>query len=147
MKYQKPVANDVFKARFEDGADCPVSMCYDAFEAKDCKTLASYDGDEFDGLAVITERKVGEGRVILLGSVPSKEALRKLAGVSPVAKASENIVLVERSGEENGIIALETEHKEGALTLDGTYTDLLTGEKMTGTVKVAPHRVLVLKKA
>lgn len=147
VKYQKPVANDVFKARFEDGADCPVSMCYDAFEAKDCKTLASYDGDEFDGLAVITERKVGEGRVILLGSVPSKEALRKLAGVSPVAKASENIVLVERSGEENGIIALETEHKEGALTLDGTYTDLLTGEKMTGTVKVAPHRVLVLKKA
>ena len=90
---------------------------------------------------------MGEGRVILLGSVPSKEAIRKLAGVSPIAAASENLVLVERSGKENGIIALETEHKEGTLTLDGSYTDLLTGEKMAGTVNVAPHRVLVLKKA
>ena len=86
VKYQKPVANDVFKARFEDGADCPVSMCYDAFEAKDCKTLASYDGDEFDGLAVITERKVGEGRVILPRQRAFQRSAQKACGRFPPSR-------------------------------------------------------------
>ena len=146
VKYQKPVANNVFKAKFADGSDCPVSMCYDAFECRDCTSLASYDGGEFGGLSVVTERKVGKGKVILVGSVLSKEALRKLAGVAPIAPASKNVVLVERTGEKCGLIALETENREGTVSLDGEYTDLLTGEKMSGTVTVAPHRVLVLVK-
>lgn len=146
VKYQKPVKNDVFKAKFADGSDCPVSVCYDAYECKDCTSLASYDGGEFGGLSVVTEKAVGKGKVVLVGSVLSKEAIRRLAGVAPIAPASENIVLVARSGEENGIIALETEHREGTLTLDGEYTDLLTGKTFSGTVTVAPHQVLVLKK-
>ena len=99
------------------------------------------------GLPSSPNAKWGRGKSSCSAACLPKKRSESLREFPPVAKASENLVLVERSGEENGIIALETEHKEGALTLDGTYTDLLTGEKMTGTVKVAPHRVLVLKKA
>ena len=145
-KYQKPIANDVFRAVWNDGEELGISACYDAFEAVDSESLAKYDGDEFGGYSVVTEKKVGKGKVIMLGSVLSHEGLRRLAGIAPIAEASGNIRLVERSGEENGIIALELRNEEGYITLDGEYTELLSGRVLNGKVSIAPYEVLVLKK-
>lgn len=146
-KYQKPVDNGVFKAKFADGTDCSIGKCFDAYEVDaGTKSVAKYDGEEFDGLTVIAERKIGKGKVVLVGSVLSHENLLRLVALAPVAKASKNIILTERTGKENGIIAVEAENKCGTLTLDGVYTDLISGQKLSGTVEVKPHQVLVLKK-
>ena len=68
VKYQKPVDNGVFKARWTDGTECGISTCYDAFECGEgTHSLAEYRGGEFDGLSVITERKIGKCIVILVG--------------------------------------------------------------------------------
>ncbi|MDE7296628.1 MAG: beta-galactosidase [Clostridia bacterium] len=145
-KYQKPVGNSVFKAKWQGGGDCPVSTCYDAYECKAGTTaLASYLGDEFDGLAAVTERKVGKGKIVLLGSVLSHEALRKLARLAPIAKASENIALIERSGNQSGIIAVELENKEGYVELDGSYLELISGKTVSGKYKLSPYGVAVFK--
>ena len=146
-KYQKPVANDVFKAYWRDGEECRISTCYDAYEYDEdmnVMSLARYDGDEFDGLSVITQRKVGKGKVILVGSVISHGDLLRLVDIPPIAEASENVILTERSGKEKLIIAVETEDKEGYIVLDGEYTELLTGKKLEGNMKISPYGVLVL---
>ena len=74
------------------------------------------------------------------------EQLRRLAGAKPIAEASENVVLTERSGKVSGIIAVETENRQGTIRLDGTYRDMISGAEFTGKVDIAPYGVLVLVK-
>ena len=145
-KYQKPVANDVFRAKDRAGKPFSVSMCYDAYELRGAESLADYTEGEFAGLCAAAERKAGEGKVILLGSVPSHETLRALTGKKPVAEASKNVLVVERSGEENGLIAVEAENEQGWISLNGSYVDLLTGRAYKGRKAMQPYQVAVLKK-
>ena len=146
-KYQKPVHNDVFKAKWKDGGACEISQCYDGYECMiGTESLASYAGDEFDGLSVITERKIGKGKVVLVGSKISSNDMLRLINKAPIAEASNNVILVERTGAQSGIIALETEHEDGTINVEGNYTNLLTGEKVTGCYAVKPYEVVVLKK-
>lgn len=144
-RYQKPIANEVFTASWSDGTPLSISGCYDAFEPTDSQSLATYDAGEFGGFSVVTERSVGKGKVILLGSIPSHADLRRLAGFDPIAPASENVRVVRRSGARNGLIALELAGQSGAVTLDGVYTDLISGEKKAGEVTLKPYEVLVLE--
>lgn len=146
-KYQKPVANEVFKAQWTNDGECAVSMCYDAFECNEgTKSLAHYAAGEYAPLSVITERKVGEGKVILVGSVLSHGDILRLVNCAPVAEASGNVILTERTGEQNGIIAVETENKGGFIILNSDYTDLITGETYSGKVEIQPYQARVMKK-
>lgn len=145
-KYQLPVDNDVFQAKWQDGSVSKVSACFDAYETKDSKSLAVYANGEFEGLSVITERKIGKGKVVLLGSVPSIDVLRKLISIEPIEQASDNVIIVERTGEEDGIIILETENKEGDVFLKSCYKDLCNGELYCGKMTLNPYEVRVLQK-
>ena len=147
VKYQKPVANDVFKAKWTNDGDCAISTCFDAYECNaGTESLAHYVDGEFAPLSVITERKVGKGKVILVGSVISHGDLLRLVNKKPIAEASENVILTQRCGTENGIIAVETENKKGYIVLDGKYTDLISGKTFSEKVEIQPYEVLVLKK-
>lgn len=146
-KYQKPIGNDVYKARWTNDGSCGVSVCFDAYELKEgAQSLAHYTEGEFAPLSVITERKVGKGRVILVGSVISRDDLLRLVNRKPIAEASDNVILVERSGKENGIIAVETKNTDGYIVLECEYTEVITGRKLSGKYKIAPYEALVLKK-
>ena len=59
---------------------------------------------------------------------------------------NKNVILTERTGEESGIIAVETENREGYIVLDGEYTDLITNKKYSGKTGIEPYGVLILKK-
>ncbi len=149
-KYQKPVGNEVFKAQWKNDGECAVSMCYDAFECcGNTESLAHYVAGEFAPLSAITERKVGKGKVILVGSVLSHGDILRLVNKAPIAEASGNVNLTERTAKDGtmaGIIAVETENKSGQIILKETYIELITGRKLTGKVPVSPYEVLVLKK-
>lgn len=146
-KYQKPLDNDVFRAQWTNDGDCAVGMCYDAYECNEgTKSLAHYVAGEFAPLSVVTERKVGKGKVILVGSVLSHGDILRLADRAPIAEASGNVVLTERTGTENGIIAVEVENKSGNIILNGSYIDLITGKAYSGKTEIPPYGVLVLKK-
>ena len=122
-------------------------MWYDAFECKEgTKSLAHYTAGEFAPHSVITERKVGMGKVILVGSVLSHGDILRLVDLPPIAEASENITLTQRTGEESGVVAVETAGRCGSLFLESTHTDLLTGRALCGNIELAPYEVLVLRK-
>lgn len=144
-KYQNFLDNDVFKACWSDGTSCSIGKCFDAYEcANGTESLANYVGFENDGLSVIASRKVGKGKVIVVGSVIFNDGLLRLVDRQPIADASENVVLTER---DNGIIiAVETENSEGYVCLDGNYVDILTNRVLNGKVKINSYEVLVLKK-
>lgn len=143
-KFQKPIDNDVFKAKWSNGAECKIGLNFDAYESlSGTDSLAKYVGDEFDGLSVVTSRKVGKGRVILLGSVISHEDLLDLVGQKPIFEASDNVILTAR---DNGVIvAVETMYEDGEIVLDRAYTDLLHDRVLSGKIKLKPYEVLVLK--
>ena len=146
VKYQKPIGNDVWKAVWQDGSALGISTCYDALETPDSTPLAVYQGDEFDGYAAIAERRIENGRVILLGTLPDAAAVRRLTGLAPIAEASDNLDLTERSGAHAGLIAVEVQNKTGTLTLPGVYHDIIRDRRLSGTVTVQPYEVLVLEK-
>ena len=108
--------------------------------------LAVYTNGEFAGMPVITENKVGKGKVILLGSLPDCATLQALTQRFALLPASDNLVLTERTGEQNAIIAVETQGKEGVLITDGKRKDVLSGRTLDGSVSVRPYEVLVLVK-
>ncbi len=145
-KYQNPVHNEVYRAKWSDGKPLGISLCYDAYECLQSSSLATYDGDDFDGYSVLTERQLGDGKIILVGSMLDADGWRRLAGTEPIFKASENICLVEREGEQCGVIVLEIENREGEVELDGEYTDIISGNKYQGRVSISPYKVLVLQK-
>ena len=149
-KYQKPLDNEIYQAQWTSGGECAVSICYDAYECKEgTESLAHYTACEFAPLSVITERKVGKGKVVLVGSVISHKDLLRLVNRAPIAEASGNVVLTERTandGSVSGIIAVETENKSGYVILNGEYIDLITGETCSGKIEFQPYQVRVMKK-
>ncbi len=149
-KYQKPLDNDVFKAQWQSGGECGVSMCYDAYECNNItQSIANYTECEFAALSVVTERKVGKGKVILVGSVLSHNDILRLVNKNPIAEASENVILTERTeinGSKSGIVAVETQNKDGYIVLDDEYTDLITGKACFGKIEMQPYQVMVMRK-
>lgn len=148
-KYQRPIGSDEFKAKYIGDGYCDISTCYDAYEVKDgTRTVAAYTDCEFAPLGVITERRIGRGRVILVGSVIGKSDLLRLVDMLPIAEASGNVILTERTGNGiGGIIACETGNKSGYIVLNGKYTDLISGRILSGRVEIAPYEALVLTSA
>ena len=146
-KYEQPVEDAAVTARWaEDGESLSLSRCYDAYELRGAECLAEYTGGGLEGYTCIAERRLGKGRVILLGSAIGGKDLLRLADVAPIAEASGNVALIERSGARRGIIAAEIDNKEGYAVLAGRYKNLVTGETAEGKIVIPPYSVFVLEK-
>ena len=147
---QEPVANDVFRAQWEDGSSCTIGTCFDGYTCREgTKSLAAYTCGELAGLSVVCERRVGKGAIVLVGSVLSAADLVRLvrrAGCAPVAEASENVTLTARSGRTEGIIAVETQGTQGYVCVEGAFRERISGRTAEGRVPLAPYEVLVLEK-
>jgi len=152
-KYQIPGDPRDFALRWSDGSQSFGSIWYDGFEAGDAEVLAAYTEQPFEGLAAVLRRKVGKGQIILLGTMPECEDLKKLllsvchqAGIEPAAQASPNLLVVQRKGKAGeGLVAVEFENCPASLTFTRPAIDLLTGRKHSGKVEVQPYGVMVLK--
>jgi beta-galactosidase GanA len=151
--YQIPGDPGDFAIRWSDGSESSGSIWYDSFDAGEAEVLASYTEQPLKGLAAILRKKVGKGQIILLGTMPKQEDLKKLllsvckeAGIEPGAEASSNLLAVPRKGKAgDGLIAVEFENRPATLTVARAATDLLTGKKYNGKVKIQPYGVMVLK--
>ena len=144
IRYQSPLDDPTVTAAWADGSPCGVSLTYDALEPVDCEVLATYASGEFAGMAAITRRQIGAGQLILLGSLPDAEGVRRLCGLPSILAASENLCVTAREGAICGITVAELENRTGEVTLPRPYRDLLTNRILNGTVTVAPYEVLVL---
>ena len=151
--YQIPGDPHDFGLRWSDGSESCGSIWYDGFEAGGAEILAAYTEQPFKGLAAVVRKKFGKGQIILLGTMPREEDMKKLllsvckeAGIKPAAQASSNLLVVHRNGKAGeGLIVVEFENRPASLTLTQSATDLLTGRKHKGKIEVPPYGVMVLK--
>ena len=141
-KVQIPLDTEEIKAEYKDGKELSVGKCFDGFTLKGAESLADYTSSYLNGLSAIAQKRVGKGKVVVIGSVISCEDLTRLIDVKPILNASDNVELVKRG---DYVIALEIENKKGTIELQGTYTDILTGKVHSGTVFINAFSVMVLK--
>ena len=108
--------------------------------------MANYINDHPQGLTAIACKKIGKGKVILLGTMISGEDMLRLVekecGFTPIANASGNVELIARG---NLILALELQNEQGMVEVNGKYEDVLTGKICEGKTDILPHTVMVLK--
>lgn len=136
-----------------DGRTFEALYWADAFRAKTDGVVAAYtDAYELSSLPVITEHTLGKGKIVLLGTVPSREAMDLLlqryvpaaCAVSPTA--CDHVLAVPRKGNDlSGLVLVEYRNQPGWIDLPGPAVDVLTGTKMEGRIQVPPYGVMVLR--
>ena len=152
-RYQIPGEPREFAIKWNDGAESAGSLWYDSLKPRDCEPLAVYTEGPGAGLAAVTVRKMGKGRVVVLGTLPSPADLLKMlqpiaaeAGIAPVANASENLLVVPRDGVAGkGLMLVEFENRPARIALPRQATDLLTGRVESGEIEIPPYGVKVLR--
>ncbi|MBQ7906873.1 MAG: beta-galactosidase [Clostridia bacterium] len=144
-KYQLPLEDKSLTASWNDGEEIKIALGCDAYELRGAEGLAHYNTEELDSLSAITRNKVGKGQVIVLGTVPDHKALLRLVDKNPILEASSNIDLVERTGKENIIIAMEIEGKDGYIVLDKEYYDVLENKAVFGKLEMKAYTAYILK--
>jgi beta-galactosidase GanA len=143
VKHHLPLEQADFKAKWTQGGEIfDIFLGCDAFDCVDSESIAEYTGFDFEGMSAIAKRKVGNGTIILLGTAPDKKALLKLVDKAPILEASENVFLTKREGKCCGIIALEIEGKDGYITLDKEYYDILGKKNVSGKVEIKPYEAI-----
>ncbi len=142
-----------FNLRWHDLRESEGSLIYDAFEPRGAEALATYMDNELAGLAAVTRVPMGRGQVVVLGTMLREADLVALmntlaadADVTPVARASENLLVVPRSGEAGrGAVLVETHNESAMCTLPEKGVNLLNGEKVDGTLELPPYGVAVIQ--
>lgn len=139
--------------RWADGHHSQGSIWYDGLEVTNAESLADYTDGPLAGLAAVTRQRVGEGQIVVLGTLPTPEDLSALlhglgkeAGVAPVCQASPNLLVVPRAGSAgSGVVVVELEHQPATLRLGQGATDLLSGQNCIGDLAIEPYGVKVLQ--
>lgn len=159
-KYEIPGDPRDFGLAWADGRTSNGSLWYDGLEPGDCAVLATYTEGPLEGLAAAVSKKLGQGRIVVLGTMPVADDWQKLlldlgqsTEITPVAEATSNLLVVPRvdkaqantsGAPARGLIVVELENRPATLHLAFPATDLLTGQKHSGTIEVAPYGVMVL---
>ncbi|MEC1474309.1 beta-galactosidase [Bacillus haynesii] len=138
------------------GVKAPLSLWSAVFEAGGTKAVGMIEKGPASGKAFITEHKCGNGKIVMLGSMPAGEAgdimMKKLishyaeeAGVTQKTDATPGTVVAPRKGADGLIwVVINMDGKGGAVTLDGNGTDLLSDRPVSGRVTLGPHEYRVI---
>jgi len=152
-KYELPGEPREFALRWADGPVSSGSLWYAGLEPKNAEVLAAYTEDPLNGLAAVTESRLGKGRIVLLGTLPIPADLQRLllrlaaqCGIRPAAEATPNVLVVPRSGKiGRGAVVIEIGNRPGLLSTSSPARDVLNGKVYFGEIALAPYQVLVLE--
>ncbi len=155
LAYQVPDSDHRTALSWTDGSSFRADRWLQLFDApEDAEILATVTQGypALTGKAVVFRKTVGKGQIIVLGTVPSPEDCQKLMkyalGISGTGgiPVTGDVAVARRTGTGiRGIAAQEFGGKEGSLTLDGTYRDLLTGTVHQEEMKLLPYQTAVLQ--
>ncbi len=137
------------------GKKYPATLLCDLMHLEGAKGMASYEEDFYAGMPVFTENQYGKGKAIYIGTRSSREfyqtylkEILEECQISPVLSAPEGIEAARRVKDGQGILFLLNHNQESRdVLLKGDYTDLLTGEVISGEkiLTIAPKDVKIFK--
>lgn len=139
----------------KDGSPFNSERWYDIFDESPENTLATVRGGHsaIDGKACVISRRVGKGQVIILGTFPGREELRRitayacsLAGIE-TGRTEGGVLVSPRVGNgREGVVLVEYAGKEGAYECGCELCDVVTGERVSGKIRLSPYECRVLEK-
>jgi len=142
------------------GLSAPLSLWSTVFTIKEAEAVGTISGGHADGLSFLTERKYGQGKIVMLGSMPAgeegAELLSKLfshyaeqAGVTVRSGVTPGTIVAPRRGAEGTVwIAVNMDGKGGSVDLPEPAYDLLSGDAVPRGLLHVPaygYRALLLK--
>ncbi len=139
--------------QWQNGEAFAGDQWYDVFEETPENTLAVYTKGHsaLVGKAAVVSRQVGKGRVIILGTIPSAQDMKRIialacddAGIT-LPDCEGSLFVSPRKGERNGVILIEYGYAPAAYTLQTPMKNLLTGELCSGKLRLAPYEIAVLE--
>lgn len=156
LMYQVPDGEHRVPCSWGDGSPFRAEKWLQLFDTPaDAKILATADGyySTLAGKALVFEKKLGKGSIIVLGTLPSPEDGKRLMKLALERSGTGHfeiegaVAAAYREGEEGlGISAAEYGGKCGSLSLDGRYLDLITGQSHTGRICLTPYQIAILVK-
>lgn len=154
--YQVPDSEHRIALSWSDDTPLSAERWLQLFDVPDnADVLATVRGgySSLVGKSVIFRTKVGKGNVIVLGTIPSPADCEKLFRYALELSGAEHLTIegsvaaAKRVGDGiEGITATEYGGGDGALLIDGTYTDLLSGKTYCERISLSPYQTVVLKK-
>lgn len=139
-----------------DFADNQALLWSEALSSDKGKVLATYQNGMHEGKPAIIENKVGKGKVVMLGTDPGRENLKELflhyareQKIEPLATGDAGVVVAPRGNEkQNGTVVVNIMNEPKTITLPGkgTYTDILSDQKVGNSLQLKPYEVRVLRK-
>jgi len=155
LRFTPHWVEDLQEVVFEDGSRCSPRIWCEAFDPDDgTEVLARYEGGYGDGLPAVISHRVGEGRVITLGTsldescyIGVLQLLLEEAGISPLAEGGDRVLVIPRldsNGDLAGLGVVNTRKVSQKITVFREGTDLLSGESCQGVVTLQPLQVRLL---
>jgi len=134
-------------ATFTDGSTIALNTFVERLKLRGAKPLATWGGDDtlLESDPALTIRKVGKGQVIYVGGyvldpnvISLAERWIELAGVKPVAQASDEVEIVERRNGKKRFIAMLNYGKSAQ-----TITGLPAGKELISSKSVSDGQLLL----
>lgn len=136
--------------RFEDGSTWEVTDYAEILRVKDAQVLAKYTEDFYADTAALTCKEYGKGKAYYMAARVKPEEMQPLfermltdAGI-PLRKLPEGMECHVRTGEEGSYTFYLNGNAEAVEVTDVEGTDLLTDEKVHGTLTLPGYGVAVL---
>ncbi|MEH1164408.1 beta-galactosidase [Micromonospora sp. CPCC 205539] len=137
------------QVRLDDGSTADVWTEW--LHPEGAEVLASYTDGPLPGVPALTRNAVGAGAAWYVGTRLDEAATDRLvarlvaeAGVRPAAQVPTGVEVVRRrDGERSWLFAIN--HTDAEVRLDATGTELLTGQRCAGELKVPAGEVAVVR--
>ncbi|MEV4518428.1 beta-galactosidase [Dactylosporangium sp. NPDC049525] len=149
-EYWPARGDETFEVRFADGTVAASDWWQESIHPETATVLASYTSGFLAGRPAILEHRLGAGRVVYIGTRLEPAALRDTllgavrdAGVAPVVDGAPAHVEAVRRGA--FLFLLNHSDSESAEVPVPAGVDLLTGERVGGSVVLAPLAVRVIQ--
>jgi len=149
-----PIPGGDVGLRFEAGARHRATLWRDAIELDDAEAVARFEDPPLAGRPAITRRALGGGQAWYLGTVPDASATEQIlraalaqAGVDPPSGLPTGVELLRREAEGvDYLFVINVLDEPASMSLDVPgAVDLLTLERVAGTLTLGPQGVVVLK--
>jgi len=142
----------------ENGQEFLANTWVELFDIpEDAEALVTVTGDyhsALQGKAVVFRKKVGKGTVIVLGTIPSGEDMRRLLDVALAESGAQHFeisgtaAVARREGEAGqGYSIVGYTDQPATVKLDGAYIELISGELYKDEITLKPYQVAVLRRA
>jgi beta-galactosidase len=136
-------------------ASYPCGLVCEVVHLEGARALATYGADYYAGSPAVTEHRFGQGRAIHVATDPAAPFLAELvrhqtraAGVAPSVRAGRGVEAVVRATERSEYLFLLNHAPRAAEVRLGAAggTDLITGRKLRGLVRLPPRGVAIVER-